>query len=183
MAKVRACYEDVEAHERAVRLGRRYDFVLKLRADYSLERDGLGAAAFAATLHRSVFGMPRVSTHPFGVCFTNMDWGFVAPRALAETAFSIEQASCSWFQCIRNADRISWPPDINWYHLRRGSLSCSAAASDGILAHWFLAHGAPLEVWTLEPNASYHGIGLNRGCSFDSQSMGLISPRTHVREK
>lgn len=177
MAKVRACYEDVVAHERT--RGEDYDFVLKLRSDYDLVRNGLTAAAFAGTLLRSVYQQPRISMHPWGPCYMNLDWAWVAHRSLAHVAFSIDRASCAWLRCIARANDAMqplWPRD--WYRVPPLTRCHFVERGDPILAEWFIAHGAPFETWTTQPEA-YNGIGHNGGCHYDAQRMGLVAPSTH----
>ena len=186
MAKTRACFEDVVAYEHS-RRSIAYDFVLKLRSDYDLARNGLTAAAFAATLHRSIFEQPRISIHPWGPCYINIDWAWVAPRSLAKVAFSIEKASCSWFRCIHEADAkgVAWN-STGWYRIKTEPTCRFSHGGDPILADWFLAHGAPFDAWVTQPSYESRargvalGTGHNGGCQFDPQGMGLISPKTHA---
>ena len=178
MAKVRACYDDVVAHEST--RGQPYDFILKLRSDLDLEKNGCTAAAFVSTLHRSVFGEPRISTHTFGPCYMNIDWGFVAPRSLAKIAFSVEEMSCPWITCLRATDPPSVPWSAGWYGVSN-THTCQPHVADSIIADWYLAHGAPFDAWATQPTYVDHkvigqvGINHNGGCQYDSQGLGLIS--------
>ena len=155
--KVRACFRDVQHHERH-ELKRKYDFVLRLRSDYSVVQNGLTAAAMAATMHKSIFGTPRISAFPFGLdgCYMNIDWAWMAPRRLAAHAFDVVQADCEWHACIM-------------------ATGFPCGGPDSLLTAWWMSHGIPFDAMLTETPAKARGLLNNLGCAYFSQKLGLIS--------
>lgn len=188
MTKVRACFDDVVRHER--QRARRYDFVLRLRSDFDVVKNGLTASAFIATAHRSlVQGPPRVSTFPFEACYMNVDWGWMAPRKLAGVAFGIERdATCTWMQCLANAFKEArtheqrFPDRATW--IGRSSPCDNLDISDSILIEWWLANGISFDAMATEVpegRGSYHGLMNNFVCPARSQAIGLTTPANASR--
>jgi hypothetical protein len=96
-------------------------------------------------------------THPWiehNEWFGNIDWLWMAPRALARAAFSIERASCDWLRCVQGK-------------------VVSPAAREGLLSEWWLSHGASFEALLTEPeqNRSHNNV-----CVFGAQNRGLVQP-------
>lgn len=166
MSKVHACYTDVVKHEKHI-LHQTYDYILRLRSDFDLRRNGLSAEAFAATIRKSIYGVPRISTFPFGPCYMNIDWAWMAPRRLASVAFSITQATCDWHECIRNHPKKM--PKSFW------GIKCIPADSDSLLTEWWLSQTASFDAMSLQPPRSARGLLNNLVCANDAQQLGLIN--------
>jgi len=187
MIKVHACFKDVVRRERQQLGKERYDFVLRLRSDFDVVKNGLTAAVVANTMHNSVFGRPRISAFPWGFalpkafsthgksrdaearysCYNNIDWGWMAPRSLATTAFSATEADCDWLRCINSGER----PLVSW------------CGSEGVMVEWWLANGVPFDAWVAKPPWGAHGMMNNLGCAYSGGArLGLLLPEaTHAR--
>ena len=190
MQKVAACFADVVAYEHKHRF--RYTHVTKLRSDYDLGVNGLSAAALAYAMHgtsanRSGAIMPRlsISGHPwnvlYGNLYGNLDWFWLAPRALARAAFGMVEANCEWFECERVKFGLDSLKHVPAGHADRHGEFITA---DGILAEWWLAQGAVFEA-LLADSAELRvrsGHSQNDACVYPAYEEGLIT-KEHVNHR
>lgn len=162
--KSHACFKDVLRHERQ-NDGLRYDFVLRLRSDFSVVRNGLTAASIAAMMHRNLYGTPRISAFPWGTtsagkCYINSDWAYFTPRKLAAIAFGIPDASCEWHKCMIRQRELARRP---------------ICGGDVMSIDWWQSHGVPFDAMLTETPPSQRGLLNNLACSWDAPRLGLIS--------
>jgi lysophospholipase L1-like esterase len=190
MLKVRACFSDVAAYERAG--GFRYDYVGKLRTDYEPMRNGLSPLAFAAAvrMQQAQEEAQHIVAANWGAYYVNIDWMWLAPRPLARAAFSIANASCEWLRCVQSkvppralSPRGGGSPSQNgrgdgeWDQFRwRGSLPWHHALTDGLLTEWWLTHGAPFAALITDPTSHLQSGGTthNDVCVYASENQGVV---------
>ena len=137
------------------------------------------AAVMAATMLRSLDGRPRISTIPFGICYNNIDWAWLAPRRLAEAAFGVVKASCEWHRCVLNYTHTLHPSKTPADKLIKGAQgsptarwSCGTVATyDAVLTEWWFSHGVPFDAM-LTSSAQLN----NYECAQSAQRLGLFTP-------
>lgn len=191
-AKVKLCYESVVRHE--MQQGFRYDFILRLRADYAVHRNGMSAVALVAAMQRTLQGTARVMLHPWlptssqqnaseivdqrtnktytpgPACYGNADWFQMAPRELADATFSIDDASCDWFRCLERKFLAQRATGSNRF--------CDNIHwSDGLLVEWLLSRHAPFEAMLMDMPLDSHGYNQQEACVYPRVTMGLITER------
>ena len=176
-----ACYRDVARYER--RLGWQYDFISKVRTDFDWHRNGVTPRIFTAAVHASLHPRrPRLVTSNWGLgdAYNNMDWIWIAPRALARAAFNMSEATCDWLACVQ-AKATSFAR-VQLQQHTGGKMNSTRTPlgdplshflTDGILSEWWLSHRVPFEALQ-----ATRGTTHNSYCVHDSQEFGLVTPST-----